>query len=260
LDIFSYEAPEVSESGANAQEKEEGGGGGGFTSLEDLMGATGGGSSANASGANGADSMTTQGGNATSPSQPQPQVIDDIFGTMHQPSACATGNTGMEMGMSSTAGGNVVLVAQEEGEEGEPEIRKQLREKRIQGVQMRMAQALEEARERETIEALEKAERSDLAQYMGPKLESWAKGKNDNIRALLSTLQSVLWEGSGWKEVSMMDLMNPAQVKKSYRKAMIIMHPDKVKQRGGTTEQIFIADYLFDLTNSAWGSFQQSEM
>ena len=106
-----------------------------------------------------------------------------------------------------------------------------------------MAQALEEARERETIEAMEKAERSELAQYLGPKLELWAKGKSDNLRALLSTLQDVLWEDCNWKEVSMMDLMNPSQVKKQYRKAMIIMHPDKVKQRGGTTEQIYIADY-----------------
>ena len=123
-----------------------------------------------------------------------------------------------------------------------------------------MAQALEEARERETIEAMEKAERSELAQYLGPKLELWAKGKSDNLRALLSTLQDVLWEGCNWKEVSMMDLMNPSQVKKQYRKAMIIMHPDKVKQRGGTTEQIYIADYLFDLTNQAWGNFQSTEM
>ena len=49
-------------------------------------------------------------------------------------------------------------------------------------------------------------------------------------------------------------------MKKHYRKAMIIMHPDKVKQKGGTTEQIYIADYLFDLTNQAWGHFQMAEM
>ena len=95
---------------------------------------------------------------------------------------------------------------------------------------------------------------------MGPKLEKWAKGKSDNVRALLSTLDQVLWENSGWKGVGMTDLMNPAQVKKHYRKAMIIMHPDKVKQKGGTTEQIYIADYLFDLTNQAWGHFQMAEM
>ena len=161
--------------------------------------------------------------------------------------------------MGDPKGGEISLQA-EAIDPNEPEHRKQLREKRIQGVQMRMAAALEEARERETIEAMEKAERSELAQYMGPKLEKWAKGKNDNVRALLSTLDQVLWENSGWKGVGMTDLMNPAQVKKHYRKAMIIMHPDKVKQKGGTTEQIYIADYLFDLTNQAWEHFQMAEM
>jgi len=200
-------------------------------------------------------------------------VIDDIFGTTHQPSVCTTSagggiDFGMGMGAMGGHGGDggagsardSLALQEEEIDPNEPEIRKQLREKRQKGVQQRMALALEEARERETIEAMEKAERSELAQYLGPKLEAWAKGKSDNIRALLSTLQDVLWEGSRWKEVSMMDLMNPAQVKKQYRKAMIIMHPDKVKQKGGTTEQIFIADYLFDLTNQAWGHFQMSEM
>ena len=185
-------------------------------------------------------------------------TIDDIFGTTQQPSVCTS--EGGDMWKAPRAAFGAPSTSAEEIDPNEPEIRKQLREKRIREVQMRMAQALEEARERDTIEALEKAERSELAQYMGPKLDAWAKGKNDNIRALLSTLQMVLWEGSGWKEVSMMDLMNPAQVKKQYRKAMIIMHPDKVKQKGGTTEQVYIADYLFDLTNSAWGHFQSTEM
>lgn len=58
----------------------------------------------------------------------------------------------------------------------------------------------------------------------------WIEGKERNIRALLSTLNTVLWEGeTRWKPVSMADLVTPDQVKKYYRKAALIVHPDKVQ-------------------------------
>lgn len=57
----------------------------------------------------------------------------------------------------------------------------------------------------------------------------WIEGKERNIRALISTLHTVLWEGeSKWKPVSMADLVTPEQVKKYYRRAVLVVHPDKV--------------------------------
>lgn len=57
----------------------------------------------------------------------------------------------------------------------------------------------------------------------------WIEGKERNIRALISTLHTVLWEGENkWKPVSMADLVTPEQVKKYYRKAVLVVHPDKV--------------------------------
>ena len=50
----------------------------------------------------------------------------------------------------------------------------------------------------------------------------------DNIRALLSTLHTVLWEGSGWNPPGMTDLVETGKVKKQYMKANLIIHPDKV--------------------------------
>ena len=47
----------------------------------------------------------------------------------------------------------------------------------------------------------------------------------DNIRALLSTLHTVLWEGSGWKAPQMTDLVEAGKVKKQYMKAKLIIHP-----------------------------------
>ena len=50
----------------------------------------------------------------------------------------------------------------------------------------------------------------------------------DNIRALLSTLHTVLWEGSGWNPPNMTDLVETNKVKKQYMKANLVVHPDKV--------------------------------
>ena len=42
-----------------------------------------------------------------------------------------------------------------------------------------------------------------------------------------------------------------AQVKKVYMKANLLVHPDKVRQRNGTPEQIAIADMVFDVLKEA---------
>lgn len=55
----------------------------------------------------------------------------------------------------------------------------------------------------------------------------WTEGKKGNIRALLCTLHTVLWEGSGWN-CNLSSLVTHADVKKSYRKACLAVHPDKV--------------------------------
>lgn len=60
----------------------------------------------------------------------------------------------------------------------------------------------------------------------------WIEGKERNIRALLSTMHTVLWEGeTRWKPVGMADLVTPEQVKKVYRKAVLVVHPDKVSHK-----------------------------
>lgn len=71
-----------------------------------------------------------------------------------------------------------------------------------------------------------------------PQLLEWTEGKERNIRALLSTLHTVLWDGeSRWAPVGMADLVTPGQVKKQYRRAVLVVHPDKVSTgragRGG---------------------------
>lgn len=52
--------------------------------------------------------------------------------------------------------------------------------------------------------------------------------KNGNIRALLSSLDEVLWEDAGyWTVPSITDMLNDNVVKKVYFKACLLVHPDK---------------------------------
>ncbi|RXM28080.1 Cyclin-G-associated kinase [Acipenser ruthenus] len=98
--------------------------------------------------------------------------------------------------------------------------------------------------------------KQELSRDMDPlKLQilDWIEGKERNIRALLSTLQTVLWEGENkWKPVGMADLLTPDQVKKYYRKAVLIVHPDKTT--GQPYEQY--AKMIFIELSDAWSEFE----
>lgn len=61
------------------------------------------------------------------------------------------------------------------------------------------------------------------------KVREWKQGKTKNIRSLLCSLSSVIWPESGWKGCQMHELVTVDQVKKAYRKAVLYIHPDKVK-------------------------------
>ncbi|XP_048220029.1 cyclin-G-associated kinase isoform X2 [Perognathus longimembris pacificus] len=98
--------------------------------------------------------------------------------------------------------------------------------------------------------------KQDLARDTDPlklKLLDWIEGKERNIRALLSTLHMVLWDGeSRWTPVSMADLVTPEQVKKQYRRAVLVVHPDKAT--GQPYEQY--AKMIFMELNDAWSEFE----
>ncbi|XP_047305985.1 cyclin-G-associated kinase isoform X38 [Homo sapiens] len=98
--------------------------------------------------------------------------------------------------------------------------------------------------------------KQDLAKDTDPlklKLLDWIEGKERNIRALLSTLHTVLWDGeSRWTPVGMADLVAPEQVKKHYRRAVLAVHPDKAA--GQPYEQH--AKMIFMELNDAWSEFE----
>lgn len=60
------------------------------------------------------------------------------------------------------------------------------------------------------------------------RLGAWKNGKESNLRALIASLDSVLWPELGWQKVGMAELVTPNQVKIRYTKAIAKLHPDKV--------------------------------
>lgn len=64
------------------------------------------------------------------------------------------------------------------------------------------------------------------------KVKQWSKGKEGNIRALLSTMQYILWANSGWKPIPLAEIIESNAVKKAYQRALLSLHPDKLQQKG----------------------------
>ncbi|KAJ9176716.1 hypothetical protein P3X46_011998 [Hevea brasiliensis] len=144
--------------------------------------------------------------------------------------------------------------------EGETEERRRARLERHQRTQERAAKALAEKNQRDLQAQREQAERHRIAETLDVEIKRWAAGKEGNLRALLSTLQYVLWPECGWQPVSLTDLITAAAVKKVYRKATLCIHPDKVQQKGANLQQKYIAEKVFDLLKEAWNKFNSEEL
>jgi hypothetical protein len=132
----------------------------------------------------------------------------------------------------------------------------------------RLKQA-EEALENEEIERIQ------LKDYVDGRIQGWKGGKEANVRALIASLETVLWPELGWVKVGMHELVTPSQVKIRYTKAIAKVHPDKVRifrvfmgletdfsfpqlKAGNTTvEQRMLANGVFAGLNEAWGAFKQ---
>ncbi|KAK4720130.1 hypothetical protein R3W88_018468 [Solanum pinnatisectum] len=144
--------------------------------------------------------------------------------------------------------------------EGETEERRRARLERHQRTQERAAKALAEKNQRDLQVQMEQQERHRISETLDIEIKRWAAGKEGNLRALLSTMQYVLWPECGWQPVSLTDLITGASVKKVYRKATLCIHPDKVQQKGATLQQKYVAEKVFDMLKEAWNKFNSEEL
>ncbi|KAL9099924.1 MAG: hypothetical protein Q9163_004638 [Psora crenata] len=99
-------------------------------------------------------------------------------------------------------------------------------------------------------------EKFALADQVDARVMKWRAGKEGNLRALLSSLESVLWEDAGWKKVGMGDVLLPNKVKIVYMKGIAKVHPDKLSPKASTEEKM-ISAAVFATLNEAWEKFKQ---
>ena len=138
-----------------------------------------------------------------------------------------------------------------------------------------------------------RAEADDTLKYqltdsVDARISAWKNGKETNIRALLASLDMVLWDeilSGGVKVNGLGELVTNVQVKKGYMRAIAKVHPDKVKldclsfissllmgwffrfvsvfynnrqfnTSNSTVEQRMLANSVFAALNEAWIAFQ----
>ncbi|KAL8642536.1 MAG: hypothetical protein Q9226_008498, partial [Calogaya cf. arnoldii] len=99
-------------------------------------------------------------------------------------------------------------------------------------------------------------ERFALSDKVSERVARWRNGKEGNLRALLASLDTVLWEGSGWKKVGMGELILANKVKIVYMKGIGKVHPDKLPPTA-TTEQRMVSAAVFATLNEAWDGFKR---
>ena len=79
----------------------------------------------------------------------------------------------------------------------------------------------------------------------------------EDVRTLLTSMHTVLWQPNKWKEVGLADVIQGSQVKMKYRKAMLVVHPDRLS--GEKPEIRFIAKRVFEAINDAYREFEKLE-
>ncbi|GJJ11547.1 hypothetical protein Clacol_005781 [Clathrus columnatus] len=116
--------------------------------------------------------------------------------------------------------------------------------------------ALSRVRAANLVHEREDQERHELKDSIDARLETWRSGKEQNVRALIASLETILPTRFSWQKVGMAELVTNNQVKARYMKAIARLHPDKLSASDISVEERMIANGVFGTLNEAWNSFR----
>ncbi|KAL7416023.1 hypothetical protein BDY24DRAFT_252764 [Mrakia frigida] len=125
-------------------------------------------------------------------------------------------------------------------------------------VSTKPSEALSRLQASNTAQESEDLLRSQLKDSVEARLLAWKLNKETNVRALIASLDSVLWPELGWQKVGLHELVTDKQVKTKYTRAIAKVHPDKLNAGNANTtvEQRMIAGGVFGVLNEAWNASQ----
>ena len=109
--------------------------------------------------------------------------------------------------------------------------------------------------ENKTIGEMQKKEQMKEMTPIEAKIFAWKDGKSRNLRALLCSLDKILWDGARWQQCGMHQLVTENDVNKMYKKAVLAVHPDR--QRGTENEELATA--LQKELNDAWAEHKKDQ-
>jgi hypothetical protein len=139
--------------------------------------------------------------------------------------------------------------------------REELVTRREAAVEEKVKEALEYKHELDENNKKESEELDTARGKHDKTLTNWSTNNKEkrNVRSLLTTMHTVLWTGKGnnWKTIGLGDVIEPKQVKLQYRKAMLVVHPDRCSALD--TETKFIAKRIFEGINEAYQEFLKKE-
>ncbi|KAJ1670317.1 auxilin-like clathrin-binding protein required for normal clathrin function [Coemansia sp. RSA 25] len=115
--------------------------------------------------------------------------------------------------------------------------------------------AVAELRKKDQAKRDEDDHRLVLLDQVDAELKRWRDGKQQNIRALLSSLHTLLPE---FTPIGMHDILEPSKVKRAYMRAIAKFHPDKLSQNIDLRTKM-ISSSVFSSLNEAWDAFKAQE-
>lgn len=139
---------------------------------------------------------------------------------------------------------------------GHPD-RQQLANARMANQQAAIDKKVQDLRDRDQRENIEREQRLEIERRVTASIQKWKQEKT-NIRALIASLDEVLWEGCEWEAIPLSKLLTNADVKRAFRTVSLKIHPDKIKSDHGIgVQERVVAQHVFDAIKEAFDVFRQ---
>ncbi|KAJ2765181.1 auxilin-like clathrin-binding protein required for normal clathrin function [Coemansia nantahalensis] len=115
--------------------------------------------------------------------------------------------------------------------------------------------AVAEMRRKEQERLAEDDLRLALTDQVDADLTRWKAGKQHNLRALLSSVHTVL---PAFPPIGMHEVLEAAKVKRAYMRTIARLHPDKLDKAADVRTRMVSAN-VFSALNEAWDAFKAQE-